>query len=373
MMQRLRVGRDGRAAFALASVLVAGVTVSVVGCGPPDSAAASDAEANDTTGVRIVNVGVTPVTPREFVDYVRLAGEVEALHDVTVSAEESGVISAFVVLKGAWVRRGQVIARIDDAVLRGQVDEARALADIADEQFERQRRLWEDEGIGSEIAYLQTRSAASAAAARHRTLAARLARTEIKAPVSGVFDEKYVEVGELVSSGTHVARVVAVNEVKITGGVPERYGLDVVLGDSARITFDVLPGQEFIGTISFVGTSVNQSNRTIPIEIRLKNPGGVMKPSMLANIQVERVRLAGVIVVPQEVVQRTESGYQVFLVGDRDGLRVAAARPVELGASYGNQVVITSGLDDGEPLITTGYRSVDDGSLIRVVDEGMAP
>jgi RND family efflux transporter MFP subunit len=373
MIERRWVGLD-RGVITYGALLVTiGVALGTVACGPPDSAAASDPQAIDTMGVRIVNVGVTAVTPVEFVDYVRLAGEVEALHDVTVSAEESGAISAFALDKGASVRRGQVIARIDDAVLRGQVDEARALVDIADEQFERQRRLWEDEGIGSEIAYLQAKSTASAAAARYRTLAARLARTEIKAPVSGVFDEKYVEVGELVAPGTRVARVVAVKEVKITGGVPERYGLDVVLGDSARITFDVLPGREFVGTISFVGTSVDPNNRTIPIEIRLANPGGVMKPSMLANIQVERVRLADVIVVPQEVVQRTESGYQVFLVGDRDGLSIAVARAVELGASYGNQIVITSGLAVGEPLITTGYRSVDDGSLIRIVDGSVAP
>jgi RND family efflux transporter MFP subunit len=230
--------------------------------------------------------------------------------------------------------------------------------------------LWEDDGIGSEIAYLQSKSGAEAANARYRTLAARLDRAAIKAPVRGVFDEKYVEAGELVAPGTRVARVVAVAQVKISGGVPERFGLDIVRGDSARITFDVLPDREFVGTISFVGTSVNPTNRTIPIEILLDNPGGAIKPSMLANIQVERVRLEDVIVVPQEVVQRTESGYQVFVVGDRDGLSVAVARAVEPGTAYGNHIVIRHGLEIGDPLITTGYRSVDDGNLVRVVDGG---
>ena len=370
MMRRNRMRAGVRGGGLAMAALGIGVLVGTAACGPPESAAASGDGMPDTSGMRIINVSVTEVTPSEFVDYVRLAGEVEALHDVTVSAEESGTIAEFVVEKGARVRRGQVLARIDDAVLRGQVDEARALADLADEQFERQRRLWEDEGIGSEIAYLQTRSSASAANARYRTLAARLARTEIKAPVSGIFDQKYVEVGELVAPGTQVARVVAVAQVKVTGGVPERFGLDIVRGDSARVTFDIMPGREFVGTIDFVAAAVDPANRTIPIEIRIDNPGSVIKPSMLANIQVERVRQADRIVVPQEVVQRTESGYQVFVVGDRDGLPIAEARPVEPGAAYGNRMVILQGLEVGDRLITTGYRSVDDGSLIRIVDGG---
>ena len=292
------------------------------------------------------------------------------MHDITVSAEESGSIARFFVEKGARVSRGQLIAKIDDAVLRGQVEEARATVELAQEQFERQRRLWEEEGIGSEIAYLQTRSAARAADARHRTLLARLDRTELRAPVAGVFDEKYVELGELVTPGTPVVRVVSTHRVKITGGVPERFGVDVQKGDSARVTFDVLPGRAFIGTIEFVGASVNAENRTIPIEIHLENPGGLVKGQMLANVQVERIRLKDVVVVPQEVLQRTENGYQVFVASDQDGRAVAAARSVELGPSYANRVVIEAGLSPEDPLITSGYRMVDDGSLIRVVSGG---
>ncbi len=357
-----------------AAVMLAVGTGWLAGCATSDGGAARAEEVGgspeDTAGVRVINVAVTPVTLSDFVDYVRIVGEVEAMHDITVSAEESGSIARFFVDKGARVRKGQLIAKIDDQVLRGQVEEARATADLAQEQFERQRRLWEDEGIGSEIAYLQTRSAARAADARYRTLLARLDRTELRAPVAGVFDEKYVELGELVTPGTPVVRVVATNRVKVTGGVPERFGLDVTKGDSARVTFDVLPGREFIGSIEFVGASVNAENRTIPIEIHLENPGGLVKAQMLANVQVERVRLKDVVVVPQEVLQRTEDGYQVFVASDRDGRAVAAARAVELGPAYANRVVIEAGLSPEDPLITSGYRMVDDGSLIRVVSGG---
>lgn len=371
-MIRNGAGNASRVVTAAALVAVAGTVLAVAGCSSAEGGAATAQEAGpaDTVGVRVINVGVTPVARSAFVDYVRIVGEVAAMQDVTLSAEESGTIARFLVEKGARVAAGDVLARIDDAVLQAQVDEARALAEIAREEYERRRRLWEEDRVGSELAYLQTKSGAEAADARYRTLQARLARTALRAPVTGIFDEKYVEEGELVTPGTRVARVVATAQVKITGGVPERYALDVRRGDSATVTLDVLPGRSFVGRIRFVGASVDPDNRTVPVELVLDNPGGVLKPQMVANVQVARARLQDVHVVPQELVQRTEQGYQVFVLGDRDGRPVAVARPVELGPSHENRVVIRSGLDDGDALITTGYRMVDDGSLVRVVEGG---
>jgi len=368
-MNRIDV-RWGRRAAVAALLSVAGTALGVTGCAPTEGAEASaqEAEAADTAGVRVVNVAVAPVARSNFVDYVSIVGEVAAMQDVTLSAEETGTIARFLVETGARVARGDVIAKIDDAVLRAQVDEAQAMADIAQEEFERRRRLWEDDHVGSEIAYLQAKSSAQAAAARHRTLQARLDRTEIRSPVDGIFDDKYVEAGEMVAPGTRVARVVASGRVKIEGGVPERYALDVHRGDTALVTLDVLPGRSFVGTIRFVGVSVNPDNRTVAVELVLDNPGGVLKPQMVANVRVARARLRDVIVVPQELVQRTEHGYQVFVMGDREGRPVAVARAVELGPSYGNRIVIDSGLADGDRLITTGYRMVDDGSLVRIVE-----
>jgi RND family efflux transporter MFP subunit len=368
----MRNGRRGRREVGALLGMVALAAV-VAACSPSEGGEALAEQVDsvvDTTGARIVNVEALAVELVGFVDYIRITGEVEAMYDVTVSAEESGVIERFMVEKGSRVRRGQTIAKIDDAVLRGQVQEARSVAEIAEEQYQRQHRLWEEEQVGSEIAYLQLRSASEAAQARLRVLEERLDRTEIKAPVSGIYDEKFAETGEMVVTGTPVVRVISVSRVKVVGGVPERFALSVQRGDSARITFDVLGGREFSGAIEFVGTTVNAGNRTFPIEIVLDNPGTVIKPRMVANVQVERERLQEVIVVPQQVVLRTEDGYQVYVVSDRDGYPVASAREVELGPSYGNRIVIASGLEIGDRLITVGQRLVDEGSFVRVVSGG---
>ena len=357
-------------------MVVAALSASVAACRQADgetaqeAAAAAAAPSQTAAGVRVVNVEVTAATPSEFADFVRATGEVEAINDVILSAEEGGVIVQILAVKGALVTKGDQLLKIDDAVLGAQVNEARAAATLAGEQYQRQRRVWEEQKIGSEIGLLQAKSAADGAAARLAALEARLARTVIRAPVDGVFDERAVEVGEMVMPGTRVGRVVGAQRLKVTAGIPERFAPDVRTGASARLAFDVFPGREFNGRVSFVGSSVDPQNRTFPVEVVMDNPGRVIKPNMVASVQVERARLSEVIVVSQDVVLRTESGYQVYVVVERDGAPRAEARPVQLGPSYDNRVVIREGLGLGDRVITAGQRQVDHGSRVRIVNSG---
>lgn len=337
------------------------------GSAPAEPAAASAAPAASSAGGRVVNAEVTPVAPSTFVQYLRVVGEVEALHDVTVSVQESGTVAAFLADKGERVVRGQPVTRISAELLDAQVEEARALASVADERYQRQRRLWQQQ-IGTEIALLELKAQATSSAARLKVLETRLARTVVASPITGIFDEQYVEAGELVAPGTRLLRVLATDQVKVVAGIPERYALAVKPGAAALITFDVLEGREFRGIIEFVGTSVDPRSRTIPIEVLLDNAEYLIRPRMVANVQVERVRQEQVIVVPQDLVQRTEDGFQVFIAEQRNDTVTARARAVELGSSYANRVVVTAGLAAGERLITAGHRQVDDGSVIQVVN-----
>jgi RND family efflux transporter MFP subunit len=344
------------------------VVVTTAGCSRGEVAAANDSETPEQANVRVTNVEATQVQLGEFRGVIRVTGEVEALYDVTVSAEESGRVESFLVEKGRRVRRGQAIARLESDLLSAQVDEARASARLAREEYERQRQLWEEDSIGTEMAFLQRRYASEMAAARLASLEARLLRTEIIAPVTGTFEEKYLEVGEMAVPGAAVVRVVATDRVKIVAGVPERHARTVVVGDQALVSLDVFPDQEFVGEVSFAGASVDPRSRTFRIEVILDNPGGMMKPAMVANLEVEREFLENVISVPQQVVLRSAEGYKVFVADSAGDGYVAHARTVELGVVSGDDVVIEGGLEIGELLITVGHQLVDDGSPIRIVN-----
>lgn len=351
--------RDRRWGF---TMLLAGV----LGACQPADGSPPDGEGPEAFA-RVVNVQVRVVAPAEFVDFIRATGEVEAMSDVTLSAEESGVLREFFAQKGSVVQAGQPIAKIDDAVLTAQLTEAQAAAVLAAEQYERQRQVWEEEKIGSEIGYLQAKSQAQVTAARAAALEARFARTVIRAPVAGVFDEKFMEVGEMAMPGSRIGRVVSARRVKVTAGIPERFAADVETGAAARVTFDIFRGEEFAGRVGFVGSTVDASNRTFPIEIVIENPRRRIKPRMVANVQVVRERLNDVTVLSQDLVMRTEQGYQVFVVVERDGATFAETRSVTLGPAYENRVVITKGLATGDRVISVGARLVDHGSRVEVV------
>ena len=343
------------------------------------AACGSDAQADgtepangetDEAFTRVINVQVTPVVLEEFVEDVRLTGTVEAFRDVTVSAEESGTVVEIFRDKGARVATGDSILRIDDRLLRAQVDEARAREALARETWERRKRLWEEDRVGSELAYLEARYTAEQAAAGLATLERRLERTVVTAPIEGILEDRIVELGALVNPGTPVARIVDLNPIKVVGGVPERYAADVGRGASVRVTFDVLEDESWEGRVGFVGSAVDPRSRTFPVEVTLPNPGGIVKPEMVANIEVVRRSFDEAVVVHQDAVVRKEDGYVVFVVVDEAGQPTARSRTVELGATQGNRVVIDSGLEPGDRLVTVGQQQVANGDRVRIVGDG---
>lgn len=354
----------------MAGLMAMGLTaMTVAGCGNAEANGAEQDQGSEEFA-RVINVEVREVQPRPFVEQIRLTGTVRAERDVQVAAEEAGVVEEVLAEKGSWLEVGAPIARLNDDILLAQVDQARAQAELAEQTWDRRKRLWEEDRVGSEIAYLEARFAAEQTAANLRSLEERLARTTIRAPFSGILEDRTVEVGTMVSAGQPVARMVDRTPVKITAGVPERYAADVEPGAEAVVTFDVMPGEVFRAPITFVGSTVDAGSRTFRIEVRMANPRGVVKPEMVANVSVERRSFDQVVVVPQDALVRVEDGYVVFVVAEEDGVMVARERRVELGPAQRDMAVVESGLEPGEQLVVVGQKSVAGGDRVKIVGTG---
>jgi membrane fusion protein, multidrug efflux system len=347
-----------------AAAALAALALGLAGCAS-DEAGAAPSEAAPEAG-RVISVEVEEARPAPFTDFVRIVGTVAASRDVTVAAEEGGVVRQLFVEKGTAVRAGQPIARVDDGVLRAQLDQAAATARLAAETWERQQRLWEVERVGSEMAYLQARYNALTAEAGARVLRERVARTVVRAPIDGVLDDRFVEVGSMVAPGAPVARIVDASTVKVLGGVPERYAADVNRGAEMQVGFEGL-GVEHAGRVAFVGATLNESNRTFPIEVRVPNPGRVIRPGMAANLAVARGTGGDALLVPRSAVLRRENGFVVYVAVERDGHAVAESRDVTTGGSQGGRVVIEQGLEAGERVIVVGQQQVASGDRLRIV------
>lgn len=354
----------------LAVLLLTIVAGGAAACGGGDgNGARADTPSGDQTGTRVINVEVMEIQPRAFTEYVNLTGAVAADRDVTVSAEESGVVREVYAQKGDAVRTGQPIVRIDARVLAAQVDQARSQAELARETWERQRRLWEQDSIGSEMLYIQARQGYQTAQANARSLAERLERATVRAPFDGVIEDRMVEVGTMVAPGTPVARIIDVNPVKVIAGVPERYAGAISRGAAADLVVGALRDRDFAGRVSFIGAAVDPASRTVPIEVAVPNPGGLLHPGMVAEVRIASGQREDALVVPQQALQRSEDGYYVYVVVDGDDGPRAEARPVSLGESQAGWVPVDAGLEVGDRIVIVGQMQVAAGDRVNLVGE----
>lgn len=341
------------------------VAVVAASCG---RAGAEEGAAGAGEQVRTINVEVAEVRPGDFVHLVRIVGTVEAERDVVVSAEEGGTVQQLLVRPGDRVRPGQPLIRLDAGVLRAQLEQAVSQAELAEETWQRHQRLWEDEQVGTEMAYLQAKYNARTAAAQAKVLSERVERTTVRAPIAGVVEERMVEVGSMVTPGTAVARILDVDTVKVVGGVPERYAADIRRGGDVVVTLDRVAGREFAGSIDHVSAAVDRSNRTFTVEVEVPNAGLMLKPGMVANVEIARERIADALVVPRHAVLRRETGYSVYVATRTgDGWR-AESRSVVPGMSRGDDVVIERGLEPGEQVVVVGQQRLAHGDALVLVN-----
>lgn len=348
---------------AIGALTLAGLVLAA--CGEADGMQVEDSS-NET--VRTVNVEVTEIAPREFTHFIRVVGTVEAERDVTVSAEEGGVVESLQADKGEPVRVGEALVKINHDVLRAQLDQAESQARLAEETWQRQKQLWEQDSVGTEIQYLQAKYNAETAAAQARALRERLARMSVRAPIAGILDERMVEVGTMVAPGAPVGRILDVDTVKVVAGVPERYAPDIERGAGVLVNVDALQGREYRGRVDFVGFAVDRDTRTFEVEIVVPNPGLGIKPGMVANIQIARRSIDSALAVPRHSVLRRESGYVVYVARDTEAGWQAEAREVSLGVSRGDYVVVEAGLEPGERVVTVGQQRIAHGDMLRITD-----
>ena len=332
--------------------------VSLSGCGENGNAA-DEKEVKQEK--RAVNVNVHPVQLRSFTNYLNLVGVVQPRRRVVVSIEANGMIERVAIEKGDRVKKNTILAEIQDNLLQAEALEAEAALKISQLNLTNQKTLF-DQQAASESAYLATQYNHDIAKARLTHVQSRLSKTIIKAPISGVIDNRVMEEGELAIAGTPFVEIVDITRVKIQAGVPEQHLRYVQKGTEAILKFPAYPDLMSEGRVTYMGTTLNPDNRTVSIEIEIPNPDGIMKPEMAAAIRVVKDFMDEAIVIPQDAVIDTDQGMMVFIA---DG-NLAKSMPVTLGSVSKDQVVVTEGLQVNMPLITVGHRDLVDGELINI-------
>ncbi len=352
----------------------------IAGCSGADGAGDAEAAAANAPGTRTVRVETLVLQPSEFEDRIELTGTVEADNDAILSAQTAGTV-VNLAERGHRVQAGQVVAQLDPAIARAAVEQAEASVAAAQAQFDlaadnlkRQEPLYRDSVISAlefenvRAGHNQAQAQLSQAKAALAQAQQQLRNTSVTAPFSGVVEERLVEKGEQVMPGTPVVRIVNTNLVKITAGVPERYAGDIEIGTPVQVDLASAGIGKRNGRVSFVGSAIDPQSRTFPIEISLENVDARLKPQMVARLYVTRQRVEDAIVVPRTAVLADENGTSVFVATRAGDVVTAERREVVLGAAYGGQAVVQTGLTAGDEVIILGQSNVTQGDALEVVE-----
>lgn len=319
--------------------------------------------------VKTVNVQTESIQPQLFERYIRLVGTVETANDVYLSAEVSGRIEQYFVEKGKQVEKGEPILKIDDDKLLQEKARLEAQTEQAGEQYERLKRVFEQDSVGSEIDIINARANYRQSKSSLESILVDIKNTTVRAPFDAILEDRLLEVGEMASPGTRLVRLIGAEEVNVVAGVPSRFADVVNEGDLARVWFDFVNTDTLSLPITYVGSSIDPQARTFEVEIGLPESTRNYKVDMIANVKVRTLRADQVLVVGEEYVYQKEQGYVVYTVAQNDdGQAVAREVPVRLGPSYENRVIVETGLKAGDRLITVGSSFLQNDMRIEIVD-----
>lgn len=306
----------------------------------------------------------------KFDHFLELQGDVETKQNVLIYPEMSGTLQRVTVKEGQRVRKGQLLATIDDGGMASQVSQLKTQAALAKTTYERQKRLWEQQ-IGSEIQFLQAKSNYEATENAVQQAQSQLGKSTIRAPFSGIIDNVIKDQGTVVSPGpgSEVFRIVNLSDMYIKVDVPENYLGRIEEGKEAKVFFPIL-GDTITSKIRQTGNFINPSNRAFSVEIPVPNEKGNIKPNLSARVSLNDYSNDGAILVPQGIISENAEGAQyVYVAVEPNGDKaVAKRRIIQTGKTQGSMVEVLSGITEGDLLIKEGARTVKEGQNIQILN-----
>lgn len=311
-------------------------------------------------------VGVTELVKQDFAHYIDLQGKLTTENMYYVSPRGmGGQVRAVYVKQGDYVKKGQLVLKLEDAVIRQNIKQLESQLAFAKDIYARQKNLW-DEGIGTEVQFLSARNNVESLEKQISVVREQAGTSNVYAEVSGIIENVNIRVGETFT-GSPMAGITIVNPsaLKAVVDVPENYISKIRKGMPVVIDVPDL-GQKFNSQISLISETINMNTRSFIAESKMPATSG-LKPNQLAVIRILDHQSKNTVVVPVETVQSDDKGKYVFVMKEENGKKVARKMSVTIGEFYDELIEIRSGLTGGENLVTRGFQGLYEGQLIDLV------
>ena len=329
---------------------------------------------------KLVSVQTLQLT--NFDHFIELQGKIDAENISIITPRGApGQVKTIFVQKGSYVKKGQLLMKLDDAIVRQNVaaglqgiESIKTQLSFANNIYQRQKNLW-DQNIGSEVQVITAKNNVAAlenqlkaTEENVKTIQEQLKTTNVVSDVDGIANEVNIRVGEIFTGmsalGIAQIKIVNNNQLKVIGNIPENYLPNISKGAPVE-TFVQDINKTFIGKLTFVGASIDPLSRGFIVESKLPSDP-LIKPNQIARMKIKDYSAASVINIPIGTLQNDDNGKFVMVATTESGKMVARKRPIVIGYINGEMLEVKSGLKDGDVLINAGFQSLYEGQSITV-------
>ena len=336
-------------------ILILVAVLALVACGK------KNVEREEST----IGVVVEKVAASENLAQMPYVGVVEEESSTSVSFTGMAMLKSMTVSEGQPVKKGQLLAVIDETQARNTLATTKAALDQAKDAYERMKLLHDNQSL-PDMKWVEVESKVAQAQSAYDMAKKNLEDCRIYAPVSGVVGTKIMGVGETVLPTEPVLTILSIDNVKVRVSIPEREIATINSGTASTITVDALQGETFRGGRIEKGVSADPLTHTYDIRILVPNPGRKLLPGMVArvemkNVENEKMSTGGRISLPVKAVQQsTDKSLFVWTVQQGKAHRST----VSVGQVTGNRIIVDSGLQEGDQVIVEGYQKVGEGTPV---------
>jgi membrane fusion protein (multidrug efflux system) len=309
---------------------------------------AADTISKGKGGKNILNVNAIVVKPQTLSDEIYINGSLLPDEEVDLSFETSGKITEINFKEGSFVKKGDLLAKVNDKHLQAQLQKLTSQVKLAEDRVYRQSALLEKDAVSQE-AYEQVKTDLATLKADIELVKANISLTELRAPFDGVIGLRGVSVGSYASPSTFVAKLTKISPIKVEFAVPEHYADDVKTGYNVEFT---LPGKlhPFHAKVYAKESKIDPVTHTLTIRAMYNNSKGETLAGRYASVKLEKQRIENAIVVPSEAIVPEMGVDKLYLY------RSGKAQPITVntGIRTDKAIQITNGLNQGDTVIISG-------------------
>lgn len=370
-------GAEGGAGKTAGEIKAGGDAAKVAGSSPAGAPVAAGAPPGAAGGAPKSGSGApggpspVEVAKPELLTWPRTVTSVGTLRSdesVTLRSEVAGRIISLNFNEGQRVSKGQALVKLDDNVLRAELEQARANQRLAKAKFDRAAEL-KEKGFISGQAKDEAENAMRVADASVQLVDARLSRFTIYAPFSGTAGLRLAGIGDYLKDGQDIVNLEKTDPIKVDFKVPELFMSVAKPGQELQIALDAIPGKAFTGKVFAINPQLDAAGRAVILRAQLPNRDASLRPGMFARVRLILSENADAITIPEQSL--APQGDEQFVFRVIEGR--AARTKVEIGQRRDGKVEIVNGLTAADTVVTAGWQRIRDGAGVRVVGGGGGP